>query len=340
MIKKYEFWNPRIFEAPYYLYLLVRCLLNGITPLTLAKADFCLDHGEIGIGSKLHTQMAFEQDRFLPSTLIDDGLSVDEKKNIIREFTNQHGYPVILKSDVGCVGKGICKLSKPEDVEEKAPLLLGPFIVQKYTPLAYECGIFYVRHKGKPAITAINKKHFPTVIGNGVDTLLTLAQNHERFSEHWNSFLQYQDLDQILEQGEEKRLSFIGSHTLGCKFTDDTYLLTPELERAVFSIFENQPGFNFGRVDVKTENEASLKRGEFVVIEVNGVASLPTNMFDPKFSIWQAYKIFMEHGRYLVDIALEQKHQPMKLLPYKEIIKRVKKNQQMLNRVHDRLIAK
>jgi len=63
-------------------------------------------------------------------------------------------------------------------------------------------------------------------------------------------------------------------------------------------------------------------------------------MFDPKYSVWQAYKIFLEHGKYLVKIAREQRQQPMELLPYLEVMKRVSANQATLNQVHQRLMGK
>ena len=134
------------------------------------------------------------------------------------------------------------------------------------------------------------------------------------------------------------QLSFIGSHTMGCKFTDDTHLLTPEIEASVFAIFERQPGFNFGRLDVKAQNESAFLRGEFVVIEVNGVASLPTNMFDPDNSLAKAYRIFLGHGRHLVESANENRHAPMKLDSYRSIIRRVRKNARLLNSSHQRLM--
>ena len=105
-------------------------------------------------------------------------------------------------------------------------------------------------------------------------------------------------------------------------------------------MFESQPGFNFGRVDVKCADEEAFQSGRFVVIEVNGVASLPTHMFDPKLSVWKAYKIFFEHGKYLVQIARQQRNKPMRLLSYVEVIRQVKANQQMLNQVHQRLMGK
>jgi len=102
-------------------------------------------------------------------------------------------------------------------------------------------------------------------------------------------------------------------------------------------VFADQPGFNFGRVDVKSPSQEALQRGEFVVIEVNGVASLPTHMFDPKFSVFQAYKIFFEHARYLAQIGREHQHKPMDILPLREVIARAQKNQTMLNEVHHQL---
>ena len=338
MIKKYEFWNPRLFEIPFYVYLAVLCLINRVGLRTLAKANYGLYHGEIGLGSKLDSQLAFDQRFFLPSVLVEESLSVKGKNAQIEEFAKEHGYPVILKSNMGCVGKGIVKVSSKEEIANYTPLLIGDYILQKFTSKPYECGIFYIRQKGQAKITGINKKHFPTVVGNGRDTIEILAKNHERYTAHWNSFLQDIDTSEVLPDGQEKRLSFIGSHTLGCKFTDDSHLFTPELEQAIFAVFESQPGFNFGRVDVKAEDEAAFKRGEFVVIEVNGVASLPTHMFDPKFSVWQAYKIFFEHGKYLVEIAREHRHKPMELLAYPELIKRVRENASTLNNVHQNLM--
>jgi len=340
LIKKYEFWNPRVFEFPFYVYLGWLCLVNRVSIRTLAKTNYALDHGEIGLGSKLDSQMAFDQRFFMPTTRVSEQLSVSEKTQLILDFVEQHDYPIILKSDVGCVGKGIVKLSSLDDVRAKTPLLLGDYILQKFTTLPYECGIFYIRQHGKPKITGINQKHFPVVTGNGKDNLITLAKNHKRYTAHWNSFLQYFDHTEVPADGEKKRLSFIGSHTLGCKFTDDTELLTPELESAIFSVFENQPGFNFGRVDVKAADQAALQRGEIVVIEVNGAASLPTHMFDPKYSVFDAYKIFFEHAKYLVEIAREHRDKAMDLLPYRKVIERVRNNQQMLNRVHQRLMGK
>lgn len=312
-----------------------------ISVRTLAKANYALDHGEIGLGSKLKSQLAFDQRYFLPSVLVSEDLTVDQKKQFIFDFIDEHEYPVILKSNLGCVGKGIAKVSSAQDVDKHTPRLLGDYILQKFTSFPYECGVFYTRLNGQARITGINKKHFPTIVGNGRDDILNLAKSHPRYTLHWDSFLQEIDTSEVLQDNQVKRLSFIGSHTLGCKFTDDTErLLTPELEVAFFKLFESQPGFNFGRVDVKCADEEAFKRGEFVVIEVNGVASLPTHMFDPEFTVWQAYEIFFDHAKLLARIAREQRHQSMELLSYLEVVKRAKANAEILNEVHQKLMGR
>jgi hypothetical protein len=110
MAKHFEFWHPRVFESPYYLYLVVGAWLRGLSIKSLAKANYALDHGEIGIGSKFKTQMAFNQARFLPTELLHAAASLAAKQAQVTRFGVAHGYPLILKSDIGSVGKGVLKL--------------------------------------------------------------------------------------------------------------------------------------------------------------------------------------------------------------------------------------
>lgn len=336
-IKPFEFWHPRLFEMPFYFYLILQCLLNRVGLRGLAKANYVLDHGEIGIGSKFHTQNQFDQSYFLPTQLIDGLLATNKKIAQIKAFANEYGFPVIVKPDIGLVGKGILKLHDENEVEQRTIELEGNYILQQFTPMPLEYGVFYIRRRGKPQITGINRKHFPTVIGNGYDSILTLASKHYRFTHHWQTFLQYIDTSRVPALDEVVKLSFIGSHTMGCMFTDDTHLLNPVLERAVFALFEQQEGYNFGRMDVKVESEEAFLKGKFKVIEVNGISSLPTHMFDPKYSLFKAYKIFFEHGKYLVQIACEYQAKSMTLLPLLEVARKVKNNQGRLDKLHSKL---
>ena len=184
-------------------------------------------------------------------------------------------------------------------------------------------------------MTGINQKHFPTVIGDGSSTIQALAEAHPRYTHHWALFLKYLNVTEVLAAGESRQLSFIGSHTIGCKFTDDSHLLTRALERAVFEVSDTQAGFNFGRYDVKTPSREAFLDGEFTILEVNGIASLPTHMFDPANSLRRAYEIFFEHGRHLTDIALEHRHREMDVDSYRELFRRAKQVDQDLTTMHE-----
>ena len=333
-MRPYEFWNPRFFEAPYYLYLVFQCALRGLPIKNLAKANYALDHGELGLGSKFTTQMAFSQERFLPTILIDPDDGVTHNYRITKRFGSEHSYPVILKPDIGAVGKGVIKIHSDDEFAQILPALKAPHLVQKFSASPAEFGVFFIRRGGKNQISGINKKHFPSVVGNGRDSILELAKRHYRFTDHWNIFLKYVDTDRVLADGEVLQLSFIGSHTMGCKFTDDTDLCTPELEKSVYEVCDSQPGFNFGRLDVRSESVEAFQAGEFVVIEINGVASLPTHMFDPENSLARAYRVFLSHGRYLAQIASEHRNKPMALDSYGDIWRLAKKNHTLLNSIH------
>lgn len=305
----------------------------------LAKANYALDHGELGLGSKYTTQQAFPQAWFPATTLLDPGAPRAQTHATARQFAAQHGFPLVLKPDIGAVGKGVQRIDDDAALERAIELINTPCLLQAFCPLPAEYGVFFIRSHGRPRITGINAKHFPSVVGNGRDDIATLAAAHPRFTAHWRLFLKYMDLARVPAEGETVRLSFIGSHTMGCKFTDDTRLLSDALERAVFRFAEAQPGFNFGRLDVKAASETALRDGEFVVMEVNGIASLPTHMFDPANSLRRAYQIFFEHGSYLVSIADEHRQRPMALRSYRDLWRLARQNHARLNQLHEQVMA-
>jgi len=306
----HEFWNGRLYETPGYFYIAFNALIRGFGLKTLLKANYGLDHGGATFASKYKIQQYLGEQHF-PVTAF---LAAENKKNfktIALNFTQTHGYPVILKPDYGFTGRGVFKVEDETQLKTVLPYLKIDYLIQKFVPSSVECGIFYIRVNKRAFVSGINQKHFPTLIGDGVSTIKELAEAHERHNHFWGSYLAQQDLAEVLPKGTSKRISDIGSHTLGCKFTHDPDILTPALEQAVLAIFKNRPGFNYGRVDVLADNLKALKKGDFTMVEANGVESLPTNVFDPKLTVWQSYKILFKHLKYLAQIAAEHRRKPL-----------------------------
>ena len=159
----WEFWPARLFELPYYLALLALCLWYRLPPKQLAKANYALDHGEIGLGSKHATQLAFDQ-RFFPRTLLLPATqSSDERAQHLREFAAEAGYPVILKPDMGAVGKGLLKATTEAELLSAAASLPCDYLAQAYVDLPGEFGVFVVRFEGQTRISG----HQPQALSHG-----------------------------------------------------------------------------------------------------------------------------------------------------------------------------
>jgi len=99
-------------------------------------------------------------------------------------------------------------------------------------------------------------------------------------------------------------------------------------------------GFSYGRMDVLAKDDEALKRGEFLAVEMNGITAQPTFLFDPKYSVWQAWEIWFTHVSDLVAIAKEHRDVEQKTLPLKEIIRLEKEIDQTVRKQHEALMKK
>jgi len=316
-----EYWKSRTYDVCYYGYVFFLCVFRFQRPSMLMKANFGIDYGGSALASKFGFQEVIGQHKFAPTGFLPRGKSFVEKTKIITDFAQKHGYPVVLKPDNGFVGKGIFKIEKAADIEKAKPALGVDYLVQDFVPGDIEFGLFYARHKGQISVPSINQKTFPNITGDGHSTIQELAEKNERYSSYWLSFLKEIDTTVVLPKDKKKTLSFIGSNTLGSKFTEDSHLTTEKITERLQELFGDVPGYNFGRLDVKAISIEAFQNGDFIVIEANGMMSLPTNMLDPDRSLWHAMKIWHRHAFLLVRIAREHRKEPMKTLSLWAFIK-------------------
>lgn len=95
----------------------------------------------------------------------------------------------------------------------------------------------------------------------------------------------------------------IGTHSGGAIFLDGSDLITPDLSVKIDEIIRNFEGFYFGRFDVIAKSEEDLKKGKnFRIIELNGVTSESTNIYDPKFSYFKAVKVLLKQWKIAYEI--------------------------------------
>jgi hypothetical protein len=107
-------------------------------------------------------------------------------------------------------------------------------------------------------------------------------------------------------------------------FRDGGRLLTPELERAVDEAARGFDGFHFGRFDVRYADVAAFKAGEdLAIVELNGVTSESTNIYDPSRSLPAAWRILFAQWALLFRIGHLNRVRGFEPTPMRELALRV-----------------
>jgi hypothetical protein len=227
-------------------------------------------------------------------------------------------FPVIAKPDIGMKGKGVKKIDDEKQLVQYIQGNQVNFLIQEFVPYENEAGIFYCRfpNQDKGFISGIVLKDFLSVTGDGFSTIKELIIQNERSLLQLNPLIEEygNKLDVVLPEGENLLLVPYGNHARGAKFTDVSYLADKELTDAIDSVCQRIEGFYFGRLDIRYSSWEELKNGNFSIIELNGAGSEPTHIYDPKHSIFFAWKDIIRHLNILYKIS-RINHQQLKL-PY------------------------
>ena len=205
------------------------------------------------------------------------------------------------------------------------------FLIQELIEFPKEIGVFYVRkpHEKRGKITGIVSKEFLSVVGNGKDTVECLIKKDPR------SHLQLDvlrkkyvnTLQTTLAINETFVLVPFGSHTKGAKFIDYSEKITTELNDLIDTICIQVPDFYYGRLDILYSSFMELENGEsFKIIEINGAGSEPTHIYDPKHSLFFAWKEIIKHWRLLYKISKSNNAKGYHYLSFKEGIAMLRDN--------------
>jgi hypothetical protein len=223
-------------------------------------------------------------------------------------------WPLIAKPDIGMQGKRVKKLYAAADLLQYAATSPVDYLVQAFVPYTQEAGVFYQRlpQRNSGQVTGIVQKHFAAVTGDGQRTVQELLLQEERYQLQWQHW-QYDtsiQMEYVPAPGENYMIAPYGNHARGALFTDASHRITPSLTKVLDDYCRQIPGFYYGRLDIRYQSWEELCAGKhFSVIELNGAGSEPTHMYDPRHSLWYAWKEIIRHWRLLYETATAVHHQ-------------------------------
>ena len=275
--------------------------------------------------------------QYYPKTeLIAEGTPI---KDVVEKLENVSlKYPFIAKPDIGLRGSAVKKIHNPEELVQYNSKVNFDYLIQDLIPFPNEIGVFYVRYpyetKGK--ITGIVAKEFLVVTGDGVATIEQLLRKDPRHEMQLKALQkEYGDyLQNVLQKGEQKNLVPYGNHIRGAKFIDCSHWITPKLTKIINEMCIQIPNFYFGRLDLMYNTLAELEEGKnFAIVELNGAASEPTHIYDPKHSIFFGWKELMRHIKYMYEISVFNNAKGIPFLSHKEGMKEYRLHLEQSNKI-------
>lgn len=288
----FEFWPSWLMYFPVALQWLLLSLRYRSLSLPLIANPAIPLSGMVGVAKSAVFEAAGDTARrwILPWFLYDvSAADVDSQCALVNAAMAAHGlsFPLVGKPDIGCRGAGVKLLHDQAELK----LYIGGFPqggciqFQQLSPWDAEAGVFYVRHpdQSQGEVTSLTLKYTPYVVGDGSSSLGELIAADPRAGEllHLYEIRHIDNWDKIIPAGEPCRLVFSASHCRGAIFRDARELINPQLSQALDKIFDDIPGFYYGRLDVKFKDIESLQAGkDFVIIEINGASSESINIWD------------------------------------------------------------
>lgn len=115
-------------------------------------------------------------------------------------------------------------------------------------------------------------------------------------------------LAEVPVTGQRVRLSELGPHCRGALCLDGMGRATARASQAIDAVSRAYAGFYFGRYDVRAESVEAFQRGEFKVIELNGVSSQATSIYDPQYAVWPGWRVFARQWRIAFQIGAANRH--------------------------------
>lgn len=313
-IRRWEFWPMWAIYPPVLCALLWQALRYRRAAMFTA-CNPAIPHGGFAMESKGDILDAIdppepEQIRCAAYRRLASG-GVETRLAGVEEFAADHGYPVVLKPDVGERGRGVAVVPSRERAEAWLSGCEAAAMVQEFVG-GVEFGVQWEGDPDRPGglIGSIAGKHTQAVVGDGTKTLEELILVDRRAVTMADYYLaKYeQDLEEIPAAGEKRVLVDIGSHSRGAVFTDERALETKELREAFTCLGKHLEGISFVRYDVKVPSIEDFQAGRgIVILELNGVSGEPAHIYQPGYSWWRGMRDLCHHWVRACEIGASQR---------------------------------
>ncbi len=316
----WEYWPNSMFYIPNIPFAFYHAI-KAKNLVFYTAVNPTIENSGIGTESKYET-MQLIPEKYSPITIFHKADS-DVNTTIDKVKKQQISYPLIAKPDIGFRGLLVQKIATENELMNYLKKYPIDILIQEFLTEKKECGIFYLRYPDNQSgkITSITLKDFLHIVGDGIHTLEELIKADKRAKNYIEIIKENIDfpLDKIIEKGEKIQLSDIGNHCKGTQFINGNHLISKKLEETITILNKQIDGWFYGRIDIKYNDFEDLEKGNFKILELNGILAEPTHIYDAsKTNYLQALKEMRVHWKQLYKIA--RINHDEKNIPYRSTI--------------------
>jgi len=329
-VTKWEFWPPWIFYPPIVVYICYLAIKHrSLTLFTCANPSIAAGGfvGESksailqGLGNGPHAKEFIARLGLLPASL-----GLQSRLELVQKFmiTHELSFPVVLKPDVGERGSGVAVVRSQKQLTDYVRRFEGTDLIIQEHIAGLEFGVFYYRYpeSSEGHIYSVTRKLFPSVVGDGKATLEDLILKDDRAVSMARTYFaaQRDHLWDVPAEGVAVQLVEIGTHCRGSIFLDGSEIVTDPMKIAIETLANGFKGFYFGRFDIRTPSLSDFQTGKnFKVVELNGVTSEATHIYDPKIGLFKAYGILARQWRIAYEIGAQNRRNGAQPTPLSEL---------------------
>jgi len=322
----WEYWPFNLIYFPIYLYWLFLSV-KARSLFFFRAANPGIETGGMIGESKITILDMVPSDYKPPTIFLINGTTTEQVIKLMK--INKLSYPIILKPDIGERGWKVEKIENRQSLNQYLEKNRINLLLQDYVDLPIELAVMYYRFPGekKGKVISLAIKEFLCVTGDGNSSVLDLIKAKPR------AFLQmpvlkekYPDLmPQIPDKNEEIELVSIGNHCRGTKFLNGNHLIDDGLTKAFDRISDQLTEVYFCRFDIKCNSIAELKEGKQIrIMEINGVGSEPAHIYDPHYTLIQAYGDLFHQWKMMYRISKINRKKGASYMSLREAIKKLR----------------
>ncbi len=305
-----------VFYVPVFLAVLVLMLRHRSFTAPL-RANWALKHGGLFPESKHGFAERFPAGcSLLPrEELLDGSLTAEAALARFNAFWKLIGNAeqIVIKPDDGIQGREVHFVRAAGEFEtfwHSHGKNKGDWLLQEYVG-GIEAAVFYMQlapHRPGRIMSMTWKLGFD-VTGDGHSTIgeLIAARPSDDATRKRIAKYNRERLSELPAAGATIELMPVRNHHLGATFQDISDWIMPELEAAICPVLDSIDGFNYGRMDIRAPSLEELFAGKNIrILETNALYSEPVHAYDPKYGLWDAYRIFVGYWASAFRIGLAQ----------------------------------